>query len=155
MDATSLVSAWDALVQQLAWTFTDATARTWQQIALGWVLHRGPATVTGIFRTLGKLADRHWTVYHKFFYRAAWSLETLSAYLMAHVIAPMILDSGVFDSATGQPAVDLNIDDTTAGRYGKHVAHAGWFKDASASGPHIWGHHTVFPLTWVVLRVWW
>jgi len=59
MDVASLVSAWNALVEQLALVFTDATARTWQQIALGWVLRRGPATVTGIFRTLGKLADRH------------------------------------------------------------------------------------------------
>jgi len=150
MDATSLVSAWDALVQQLAWTFTDATARTWQQIALGWVLRRGPATVTGIFRTLGKLADRHWTVYHKFFYRAAWSLQTLSAYLMARVIAPMILDSGVFDSATGQPVVDLNLDDTTAGRYGKHVAHAGWYKDASATGPATKGTVIHWAHNWLI-----
>ena len=60
MDATSTVSAWTALVQQLALAFaTDATARTFQQIALGWVLHRGAATVTGIYRTLGPLADRH------------------------------------------------------------------------------------------------
>jgi len=35
MDATSLVSAWDALVLQLALVFTEATARTWQQITLG------------------------------------------------------------------------------------------------------------------------
>jgi hypothetical protein len=130
MDTTSLVSAWNALVQHLAFSFTDATAHTWRQIALGWVLRRGSATVTGIYQTLGKLADRHWTVYQKFFYRAAWSLQTLSAYLMVHVIWPMILESGQTDAATGNPVVDLSIDDTTAGRYGKHVAHAGWFKDA-------------------------
>lgn len=150
MDATSLVSAWNALVQQLAFTFTEATARTWQQIALGWVLHRGPATVTGIFRTLGKLADRHWTVYHKFFYRAAWSLETLSAYLMMHVIGPMILESGLVDAATSKPVADLNIDDTTAGRYGKHVAHAGWFKDASAAGPATKGTVIHWAHNWIV-----
>ena len=63
MDATSLVSAWNALVIQLARVFTEPTAHVWQQIALGWVLHRGPATVTGMYRTLGDLADRHWTVY--------------------------------------------------------------------------------------------
>ena len=63
MDAPSLVSAWDALVQQLGCVFTEPTARTWQQIALGWILNRGPATVTAIFRTLGDQADRHWTVY--------------------------------------------------------------------------------------------
>lgn len=150
MDATSLVSAWNTLVLHLALTFTDATARTWQQMALGWVLHRGPATVTGIFRTLGKLADRHWTVYHKFFYRAAWSLETLSAYLMAHVIGPMILESGRTEPASGQPVVDLNIDDTTAGRYGKHVAHAGWFKDASATGPATQGTVIHWAHNWIV-----
>ena len=73
MDATSLVSAWETLVLQLCYVFTEPTARTWQQIVFGWVLKRGPMTVTGIFRTLGNLADRHWTVYQKFFYRAIWS----------------------------------------------------------------------------------
>jgi hypothetical protein len=150
MDATSLVSAWNALVQQLAFSFTEPTARTWQQIALGWVLHRGPATVTGIFRTLGDLADRHWTVYHKFFYRAAWSLEMLSTSLMMYVIGPMILESGLVDAATGQPVADLNIDDTTAGRYGKHVAHAGWFKDASAAGPATKGTVIHWAHNWIV-----
>ncbi|MDY7009921.1 MAG: transposase [Planctomycetota bacterium] len=150
MDVASLVSAWDALVQHLCLAFTDPTARTWQQIALGWVLHRGPATVTGIFRTLGRLADRHWTVYQKFFYRAAWSLEMLSAYLMARVIGPMILESGQVDSVSGKPAADLAIDDTTAGRYGKHVAHAGWFKDASAQGPATKGTVIHWAHNWIV-----
>jgi len=150
MDATFCISAWNTLVQQLALTFTDPTARTWQQIVLGWVLHRGPATVTGIFRTLGKMADRHWTVYHKFFYRAAWSLDTLSVYLMANIIGPMILDSGQIDTVTGRPVVDLNIDDTTAGRYGKHVAHAGWFKDASATGPATKGTVIHWAHNWIV-----
>jgi len=69
MDTASLVSAWNALLLQLCCVFTEPTAEVWRQIALGWVLHRGPATVTGIFRTLGRLAVRHWTVYQKFFYR--------------------------------------------------------------------------------------
>jgi hypothetical protein len=150
MDATFCISAWNTLVQQLVLTFTEPTMRTWQQIALGWVLHRGPATVTGIFRTLGKLADRHWTVYHKFFYRAAWSLDTLSSYLMANVIGPMILDSGQIDTVTGRPVADLNIDDTTAGRYGQHVAHAGWFKDASATGPATTGTVIHWAHNWIV-----
>jgi hypothetical protein len=58
MDAPSLVSAWDSLIQQLCYVFTEPTAGTWRQIALGWVLKRGPATVTAIFRTLGGQADR-------------------------------------------------------------------------------------------------
>jgi len=69
---------------------------------------------------------------------------------MARVIAPMIVESGVFDGATGKPVVDLNIDDTTAGRYGKHVAHAGWFKDASATGPATKGTVIHWAQNWIV-----
>ena len=77
MDAPSLVSAWDALVQQLCPVFTAPTGRTWSQIALGWVLNRGPATVTAIFRTLGNTADWHWTVYKRF----TRSMATLDMFL--------------------------------------------------------------------------
>jgi hypothetical protein len=150
MDAPSLVSAWNALVVSLACVFTVPTAQVWQQIALGWVLRRGPATVTGIVRTLGDLANRHWTVYQKFFYRARWSLDALSEQLLLHVITPMILEGGRTDPASGKPVVDLAIDDTTAGRYGKHVAHAGWFKDASAQGPAIKGTVIHWAHNWIV-----
>jgi len=150
MDAVTLVATWNVLVQSLAVTFTDATVRTWQQIVLGWVLHRGPATVTGMIGVLGDLADRHWTVYHRFFYRAAWSLQGLSQQLMIRIIQPLIMESGAIDSATGKPVVDLNIDDTTAGRYGRHVAHAGWYKDASATGPAIKGTVIHWAHNWIV-----
>lgn len=147
MDATSLASAWNSIVLQLACIFTEPTARTWQQIMLGWILRRGPMTVTGILRTLGNLADRHWTVYQKFFYRAPWALKDVSTALLVHVIYPRILESGVSDELTGKPVADMAIDDTTVARCGRHVAHAGWFKDASTSaslhkGTVIhWAHH--------------
>jgi len=134
MDASSLVSAWNSLVLQLGCVFTEPTARTWQQIVWGWLFKRGRMTVTGIFRVLGSLADRHWTVYQKFFYRAAWTLKDLSIAVLTRVIYPLIVESGVLDAATQKPIADLAIDDTTLGRCGQHVAHAGWFKDASASG---------------------
>jgi hypothetical protein len=148
MDASSLVSALDALVQQLCCVFTAPTARTWQQIALGWVLNRGPATVTAIFRTLGDQTDRHWTVYEKFFYRAAWGLSALSTTLLQRVVFPLLLEA---TPSTGQAVVaDLAIDDTTAGRSGKHVAHAGWFKDASATGPSHRGTVIHWAHNWLV-----
>ena len=155
-----LLSAWNVLLQQLAITFTDPTARTWQQIAWGWVLHRGPATVTGMYRTLGEMADRHWTVYEKFFYRAAWKLDALSHYLMVRVVGPLILESGMMDSSSGEAVVDLHLDDTTVGRYGKHVAHAGWYKDASATGPSTkgvlihWAHNWIVGVVSLRLRGW-
>lgn len=149
MDTTFLVSAWKALILQFCFVFTEPTARTWRQMVLGWILRRGPATVTGMFRTIGKLADRHWTVYHKFFYRARWTLDALSAALLSRVIAPMILESGLTD-ADGKPVADLAVDDTTAGRYGKHVAHAGWFRDASATGPATQGTVIHWAHNWIV-----
>jgi hypothetical protein len=150
MDAFTLVSAWDALVLQLSYIFTEPTARTWRQIAWGWVLKRGKMTVTGIFRTLGDLADRHWTVYQKFFYRAAWSLNRLSEALLIQVIYPLILESGLCEPVSGDPVADLNIDDTTAGRCGKHVAHAGWFKDASTSAASHQGTVIHWAHNWLV-----
>jgi hypothetical protein len=150
METASLVSAWNALVQQLACVFTRPTALVWQRLVLGWVLHRGPATVTGMIQTLGALAPGHWTVYHKFFYRASWSLADLSARLLKAVVFPLIREAGGRDAATGRPAVDLHIDDTTAGRYGRHVAHAGWFKDASASGPAHQGTVIHWAHNWIV-----
>jgi len=153
MDTTALVSAWNGLVQQLVCVFTRPTAAVWQQLALGWVLHRGPATVTGMIRTLGSLAVRHWTVYHKFFYRASWGLSALSARLLRAVVWPLVAESGLRDARTGRPTVDLHLDDTTAGRYGRHVAHAGWFKDASASGPAHRGTVIHWAHNWVVAAV--
>jgi hypothetical protein len=159
MDTTFLVSAWNTLILQFACVFTEPTARTWQQLILGWVLHRGPATVTGMFRTIGKLADRHWTVYHKFFYRARWSLEHLSTTLLSRVIVPLIIESGQTDHHD-KPTVDLAIDETTVGRTGRHVAHAGWFKDASMSGPATkntvihWAHQWIVGAVTLRLKRW-
>jgi hypothetical protein len=89
--------------------------------------------VTAIFRTLGDQADRHWTVYEKFFYQAAWCLSALCTALLQRVVYPLLLEAA--QGLAGEVVADLAIDDTTAGRSGKHVAHAGWFKDASATGP--------------------
>src|SRR4030067_2839085 len=100
MDAISLVSAWNSIILQLCYIFTEPTAQTFRQIMLGWVLRRGPATVTGMFRPLGTLADKHWTVYQKFFYRAAWLLKDLCAAVLIHVIHPLLIESGVLDEMT-------------------------------------------------------
>jgi len=153
MKASVLVSAWNTLVQHLNFDFTRPTARTWQVIALGWVLHRGPATVTGIIRAAGGLACRHWTVYHKFFYRTAWSLDDLWVRLAQTVIHPMIVEAGQRDARTGEPVVDLHIDDTTTGRYGRHVAYAGWYKDASCNGPAYRGTVIHWAHNWIVAAV--
>lgn len=130
MDAT-LVSGWDALCQALAPAFTKPTFVTFLHIVTGWVLCRSRPTVTSLVCTIGSslLAHtaKHWTTYERFFYRAVWSLPVLCRLLLTRVVAPLVLDG------TGNKVLDLNFDNTTAGRCGKHVAYAGYFKDASAS----------------------
>ncbi len=130
MDAT-LVTGWEALCQQLASAFTRPTFVTFLHIATGWVLCRSRPTVTNLVCTIGTTllghAVKHWTVYERFFYRASWSLDEVSRLLLVRVVAPLIRLCGV------EVIIDLKIDDTTCGRYGKHVAFAGYFKDASAS----------------------
>ena len=148
MDA-ALVSGWEALCQLLAPAFTRPTFITFLHIVTGWVLCRSRPTVTNLICTIGSsLLDhvaRHWTVYEKFFYRAAWSLPELSRLLLVRVVVPLI-----DRCAIGAP-IDLDIDDTTCSRCGKHVAFAGYFKDASASNTlgtvvH-WAHN------WVIAAV--
>jgi hypothetical protein len=120
------------------------------------------ALVCTIGRSLLGHAAKHWTTYERFFYRAVWSLPQVSRLLLVRMIAPLVEAVGV------ERVLDLNIDDTTCGRCGKHVAFAAYFKDASISNTlkeviH-WSHNWVIGCvamrakrwpTWVIgLPVW-
>lgn len=130
MDAT-LLMAWKALCQLLAPAFTGPTYVTFLHIATGWILCRSRPTVTNLVCTIGDAllghVAKHWTTYERFFYRAVWSLDDVSRLLLVRVVAPLVEDHAV------ERVIDLKIDDTTCGRFGHHVAYAGYFKDASAS----------------------
>jgi hypothetical protein len=158
MDAP-LVSGWDALCQALAPAFTKPTFQTFLHIITGWVLCRSRPTVASLVCTIGSSllshAAKHWTTYERFFYRAAWSLPHLSGLLLTRVVAPLVQECAV-DGA--QKVLDLSFDDTTAGRCGKHVAYAGYFKDASVSNTlktvvH-WAHNWVIGCVSMRPRVW-
>jgi len=131
MDA-HLITAWKALCQELSPAFTVPTCVTFLHIATGWVLCRSRPTVTNLVCTIGPSllghVAKHWTVYEGFFYRAQWSLETLSRLLLTRVVVPLVdKDNAGFGSG-----IELIFDGTTCGRTGRHVAYAGYFKDASA-----------------------
>lgn len=155
MDAT-LVTGWSALCQLLASAFTQPTYVTFLHIATGWVLCRSKPTVTNLVCTIGRSllghAAKHWTVYERFFYRAAWSLPEVSYLLLVRVVAPLIESLGV------EKVIDLKIDDTTCGRCGKHVAFASYFRDASVSNtlkPVIhWSHNWVIGCVGIRTRFW-
>lgn len=165
MDAT-LVTVWMAICQLLAPAFTQPTSVTFVHIATGWVLCRSKPTVTNLVGTIGRSllghVAKHWTVYERFFYRAAWSLDAVSRLLLTGVVAPLVR------AESTEKVIDLNIDDTTCGRCGRHVAYAAYFKDASVGNVlktvvH-WSHNWVIGCvsmrakcwpTWVIgLPVW-
>ena len=127
MDAT-LVTVWRALCQELAPAFSAPTWITFLHVATGWVLCRSKPTVTNLVctisdRLLGHVA-KHWTVYERFFYRAAWSLPAVSQLLLRRVVMPLVDAQG---GGTNAP-VELIFDGTTCGRSGRHVAYADYFK---------------------------
>ena len=123
MDASSFsfVSSFYSMMHELSGAFAQPTAETFRQIVVGWILTPHPGSITCMIRTLGPSATKHWTVYEKFFYRSAWSIKELSILVLLGLIAPLLGDT-----------ILLAIDDTTCGPRGKHVALAGWCKDASA-----------------------
>ena len=130
MDA-ALVMSWRAICQELSPAFSSPTWITFLHITTGWVLCRSRPTVTNLTCTIGNHllghAAKHWTVYESFFYRARWSLPRLSQLLLTRVVMPLLSAQG---GGAGTP-VELIFDGTTCGRCGRHVAYAGYFKDAS------------------------
>ena len=144
------------LCHELSPAFTRPTCITFLHLATGWVLCRSRPTVTSLICTIGSSllnhAARHWTVYEKFFYRASWTLPQVSRLLLTRIVVPLIDRCGVHTH------IDLVIDDTTCGRWGKHVAFAGYFKDASASNTaqavvH-WAHNWVLGVVTIRPKRW-
>jgi hypothetical protein len=144
MDA-ALVTAWKDLCQLLSPAFTEPTLGTFEQLATAWAMWRGRPTGTNLIRLIGPslLGEpaKHWTTYERLFYRAAWSPEEVSRVLLTQVVQPLL------PREQGKVVVNLNADDTTCVRNGKHVAYAGRFRDASisnAQGPVFrWSHNWV------------
>ena len=132
MDA-ALVTAWKAICQELAGAFTRPTYGNFLSLVTGWALCQCRPTVANLVRILGERllghTAKHWTVYERFFSRAAWSLEAVSRLLLRRVVVPLLDREGCDGSAA---PITLVIDGTTCARTGKHVAFAGYFKDASA-----------------------
>jgi hypothetical protein len=131
-----------ALLSALTSCFQARSYRTLQWLVLGWVQCQGRHTLTEVALASGAVGQRHSSVFHRFFSRAAWSLDALghAVFLLAVRVLP-----------AGQPLVVLG-DDTLARKGGKCIALASMHHDpllSSARKPFCsFGH------VWVVLAVW-
>src|SRR5437764_95987 len=136
MDA-ELVTAWTDLCQQLSPAFTARTYVTFLHVVSAWALCRSrPAVTRRVLTVRSRLlghAAKHWTTYERFFHGSAWSLADVCRLLLVRVVVPLVDEFGERPAGGpgDRPPVGLKVDDTTAARYGKHVAFAGYFKDAS------------------------
>jgi hypothetical protein len=130
--------------EPLVCAFVAFTARTFQRVLiliLGAILSLRRRTVTAMLRTVGPLAQGHWSDFHRVLCRASWSCWPL-----AKVLAAMVLELIPQD----QPVV-VPVDDTTPQHKGKHVYGKGCHHDAVRSTHRhvvwVWGHK------WVTLAI--
>jgi hypothetical protein len=125
----------------LSVAFTEPTFKRVVPLIVGAVLARGRRTVTAVLRTVGTLAEGHWSDYHRVFSRASWSLW----------LPGMILARAILAWTDPEEPVLLPVDDTCCQHRGKKVYGKGCHHDAVRSThSHIvwrWGHK------WVVLSI--
>lgn len=115
---------------------------TFQWLVLGWVQCLGRRTLTAVALASGGLAERHVSVFHRFFARAQWSLDAVGQVVFQQALRWLPADQPVY----------LLGDDTLARKSGKCVSLAAMHHDpllSTARKPFFsFGH------VWVVLAVW-
>ena len=122
--------------------FQARSYRVFQWLVLGWVECQERRTLTSVALASGAVGQWHISAFHRFFSRAAWSLDALGHAVFGLALAWLPAD---------QPLVLVG-DDTLARKGGKSIALASMHHDpllSSARKPFAsFGH------VWVVLALW-
>lgn len=133
-----LVPGFLGLLQALSTTMTAPTFDTFTTIMTGWVF-ASRRTVTRMILAAGKMAEKHFSAYHRLFSAAQWSLD--AAGLAVFTLIQPLLGEVVF----------LGLDDTLARKRGVKMFGTGMHHDPLLSSRSKtitnWGH------SWVVLGV--
>ena len=131
----------EPLVSAFSVAFTRPTFQRVIVLMIGAILSPRHRTVTAILRAVGRLADGHWSSFHRVLSRASWSCWPLGK-----VLAAMVLEL----IPPEQPVV-CPVDDTNPQHKGKCVYGKGRHHDACRSTHShvvwVWGHK------WVVLAI--
>jgi hypothetical protein len=131
------------LVQAFAAVFTAPSFNNFSFLLVSWIQTRVPRTIAGLLRNAPHRGPKHFSVFHRFFARAQWSMDGLGQVLVE------LLRDRLGTTAT------LIVDDTLCRRSGPRIIGAGMHYDPLAS--HKRGRkHTAFAfgLNFVVLAVW-
>src|SRR5205807_2466426 len=81
MSELMLPPTWAVLLTALTSCFQARSYLTFQWLTLGWVQCQGRRTVTEVALASGAVGERHSSVFHRFFSRASWALDTLGQVL--------------------------------------------------------------------------
>src|SRR3982751_1372699 len=92
--------------------FQARSLAVFEWLVIGWIQCQGRRTLTDVALASGAIGERHISVFHRFFSRAAWRLDALG-----HVVFTLALKWLPAD----QPLVVLG-DDTLARKGGKSIA---------------------------------
>ena len=134
-----LVPSFAALLQPFAARMTAPTFGNLVTIVTGW-LFAERRTVTGLIEAADAMERKHFSVYHRFFASARWSLDELGFVLLEQLF-PWLPDGPIL----------LALDDTLARKRGRKMYGAGMHHDPllSSRGQAVmnYGH------CWVVLGV--
>lgn len=140
MDSASISSALESMILTLTIAFNARTSDNFGALVHGVILCLGRPTVTNLARAASGRATKSVTALHRFFSRARWSVDEVSRVLVTSILVPLLAPVGAIMAA---------VDDTTAGKTGRKVAFAGWYRDAVKSTGTTtvkhWAHN------WVIL----
>ncbi len=143
------VSSFRQLILSFSGCFSKPSAQSFVTIAWGWVTCLGRRTLTHVTSCAGERAQKHVASYNRFFSKAAWSMNEVWRVLLVQVLLPVLCPKGLLEIA---------VDDTTAQRWGRSIAFAGWFRDAAKSTRthdvvH-WAHNWVVACLLIRLPFW-
>ena len=137
-----LPQSFSALLTAFRPCFTAPSHLNFVSIVSGWVHCLGRRTITAVALASGALSQRHISVFHRFFGRARWQLDSLGHVLFRLALAVLPAD---------QPLLVL-VDDTLTRKGGKRISHAAMHHDpllSTARKPFFsYGH------VWVTLALW-
>lgn len=136
-----LVSSFVELLTSLVPVMTAPSFQNLSTIAAGWVFASGKRTVTEVIQKAGAVRGKHFTVFHRFFNRAHWSIDEMSRILLT-VLMKFIPEGTV---------VHLALDDTLCRKRGLHIFGTCMHHDPLISCRKVslvnWGHN------WVVVGI--
>lgn len=124
MRSAHLASSVQALLLSFRPAFGEPSFENFVAFIVGWVVNRGPATVSRALvsaRALGLLVNRHHSSFYRFLSRARWSVDDLGRVLLRMLLVFL------------PERIVVIVDDTLSHRRGAQIFGAGMHHDTAKS----------------------